>query len=281
MKQKIIDCHTHITHREDAKTYFKKNKNGFALVMEPPKFFKFNEEEFCKLLDSYPQLATIEAINIHEDIDGQLEKIKRNLTSRRTVGIKIYLGYQPLYADDERLKPVFAFAQKHQLTIIYHCGVIASEVAKDKKGSFYKYTSCLPIDDLAFEYPDVNFVIAHFNFPYMWDAAVIAENHKNVFTDFCGILEGSYRDKKLIRQIISDLSRIENYFDELYQSVLFGTDYFGDNTLYHEIQSYRNITKKVFASSALPHIFHHNALRAFPRLSQFLEAKANLHSSEL
>ncbi|MDX1778834.1 MAG: amidohydrolase family protein, partial [Thermodesulfobacteriota bacterium] len=48
----------------------------------------------------------------------------------------------------------------------------------------------LGIDDIAVEYPAVNFLIAHLGNPWLMDAAEVIAKNKNVFGDLSGFVAG-------------------------------------------------------------------------------------------
>ena len=270
----IIDCHTHISDLQDLEEYTDKNKDDvFALTMRYPDFSQEHRVEFNQNIDALiadnRRIAVIEGIDINMDMTKQLAEIEANIEKRRIVGLKIYLGYQPIFADDAKLKPVYQFAKKHNLTIVYHCGVVAST---EKVGTFYKHSSYLyPIDDIAVTYPEVKFVISHLGFPKLWDTAAIVMKNDNVFTDISGLFEDDSDFYALTNQVIHDLCSVQNYWGNLYAKVMYGTDYCGDDTPLKEIRAYLKIAKQAFDYDVLDDIFYNNAVKAYPRLEQYLK----------
>lgn len=78
------------------------------------------------------------------------------------IGIKIYLGYQAIFADDPKLFPVYQFCEKNNLSAVFHCGVGASNLYSDNSKN---YASSLPIWKVAKIFPKVNFIASHFDWP--------------------------------------------------------------------------------------------------------------------
>ena len=271
----IIDCHTHITNLQDLKEYNAKTKDShFALTMRFLKFSAEYKSEFNKNIDgliaSNCKIAVIEGFDATADVKKQLAEIKINIEKRRIVGIKIFLGYQPIFADDERLKPVYEFANENNLTVIYHCGVVATA---DQKGTFYKYSSDLVrIDDVAVTYPNVNFVISHLGFPKMWDTAAIIMKNENVFTDISGLFEGDSKYyPALTKQFTKDIQVIQNYWPDIATKIMFGTDYSGDTSELNEVRSYIRVAKRAFKGNLLKDVFFNNAVRCYPRLGSYIQ----------
>lgn len=77
----------------------------------------------------------------------------------RVVGLKIYAGYYHYHVHDKVYYPLYDFAKKHQLPVVIHSGDTFSDQGR------LKFSHPLEVDELAFFYPDVTFIIAHFGDP--------------------------------------------------------------------------------------------------------------------
>lgn len=268
MKPFIIDCHTHFESIAGAEHYFSLNPNSFVLTMRSAIFTAEHRDWFLELdrqlISKFPNIATIEAIDVSANIPQQLKTIKTDMEERKIVAIKIFLGYQSVYANDAALEPVYKFAAENNLSIIYHTGVLG----KSYKNALYKYTTVLPIDEVAAKYPTVNFLASHFDFPKMLDAAGVITKNDNVFTDFSGVLEGD-SGPDIINQLTADLRTVRNYYSDIYKYMVFATDYHGPDKLLSEVSAYIDIIRKIFPPAEQSAIFHENALRVFPRLKHF------------
>lgn len=94
-------------------------------------------------------------IDIKQPIEPQLAALEPDLDRHKVVGLKIYLSYQAGRANDPKLDPVYAFAQRHQLSVTFHTGLCSLVLPSDQdlEGSSARY-----IAQAAERYPDVNFI---------------------------------------------------------------------------------------------------------------------------
>jgi len=110
--------------------------------------------------------------------------MEEHLKRPSCAGIKIYIGYAPVYAGDDRLKPFYRLAEKYDKPVAFHTGMTAGSMGN------LKYSHPLTIDEVACEFPHVQFVLCHFGNPFLQEAAAVMEKNKNVAADLSGLLEG-------------------------------------------------------------------------------------------
>jgi predicted TIM-barrel fold metal-dependent hydrolase len=130
---------------------------------------------------------------------GQLEVAVKQHGHR---GIKFQPLVQRFYPNESRLRPIFAKASQLGIPVLFHAGVVAFA------NHDAQYGTCIYIDELASEFPDLNIVIAHMGGNYHFEALVIAEKHPNVYLDtaylpfFCGRSLPAVRPIDLIKRAI-------------------------------------------------------------------------------
>jgi predicted TIM-barrel fold metal-dependent hydrolase len=110
-------------------------------------------------------------------VDGVLKQDKVR-------ALKVYLGYLHYGPDHGGYRPYYKLAAKHRVPIVFHTGDTLSARAK------VKYAHPKLIDEVAVDYPDTKFVLAHFGNPWITDAAEVVYKNKNVWADLSGILIG-------------------------------------------------------------------------------------------
>jgi predicted TIM-barrel fold metal-dependent hydrolase len=164
--------------------------NDFTYAGERVKAFKHESEEVKQLTDWYGE--------------GKI------------VAVKFYVGYEH-YTPEEA--PLYLTAlNRLQCPAIFHMGDCLNSVKKSK----LKYSQPLLIDDVAVDYPDMNFIIAHMAYPFQRDAAEVCYKNDNVFTDVSGFVYDNFKDsdrikfKKVINEVL-DISSSDK--------LLFGTDW--------------------------------------------------------
>jgi uncharacterized protein len=142
--------------------------------------------------------------------------------------LKCYLGYVHAMPGDSGYTWYFKMAAKYKIPVIFHTGDTYSRKAK------VKYAHPLGIDDVAVDFPEVNFVLAHLGNPWITDAAeVIYKNNQlgsggNVWADLSALLVGPQFDayagsglldrlKKQVRHAIAYSERPDRF--------LYGSDW--------------------------------------------------------
>jgi predicted TIM-barrel fold metal-dependent hydrolase len=113
-----------------------------------------------------------------------LERVEEVLKQGKVKALKVYLGYLHYEPYSPGYRRYFRLAAKYQVPVIFHCGDTYSRTAK------VKYAHPLKIDEVAVDFPETKFVIAHFGNPWLVDAAQVVYKNKNVWADLSAILIG-------------------------------------------------------------------------------------------
>jgi hypothetical protein len=124
-------------------------------------------------------------INPHRLDQENLVRIEQALEAGSLKGLKVYLGYYHLFPDAAPYRLVYALAGKYKVPVVLHTGDTYSQTAK------VRFAHPLIIDDLAVDFPDTKFVIAHLGNPWTLDAAEVVYKNANVFADLSGFLIGN------------------------------------------------------------------------------------------
>ena len=183
-----------------------------------------------------------------------LELMELQLAKKACAGIKIYIGYAPIYAGDPCLEPYYRLAEKYDKPVAFHTGMTA-----DSMGSL-KYCHPLTIDEPASKFPNVQFVLCHFGNPFLAEAAAVMEKNPNVAADLSGLLDGKTDlDRYFDRQAgyISLLRSWIRYVDDD-SRFLFGTDYPAT-----DIGNYIEFIRRLLDREDQNLIFYENAKRIY------------------
>jgi len=97
-------------------------------------------------------------------------------------GIKLFPGYLPFYPSDPRLDPVYEYAHRRGIPILFHQGDTL-----EGRG-LLKFARPLEVDEVAGRYRDVRFVLCHLGNPWLDEAAAVVYKNSNVFADTSGLL---------------------------------------------------------------------------------------------
>lgn len=125
-------------------------------------------------------------------------------------GIKLlpmYAGFRP---DDERLDPLWRYAEQCHLPVLLHTGTTFIAQAP------LECTLPRHLDRVATRFPDVKIVMAHLGHPYEGECVVTARKHPNVYADISAL---HYRPW----QFYNSLMLVQEY--GIWDKLLFGTDY--------------------------------------------------------
>jgi len=170
------------------------------------------------------KLSPIGGINPYTLDAEALARIDSALAEGTLKGLKIYLGYYPAAPDDDRYKPVYELAGRHGVPVVFHTGDTSSADAK------IRFAHPLPIDDIAVDFRQTKFVLAHLGNPWTMDAAELMYKNPNVYGDLSGLLignEGYFNDPKNAEGFSGAIERIREAFAwvENPQKFLYGSDW--------------------------------------------------------
>lgn len=272
MLKNKIDCHTHIVNDSIKSEYFNKTY-GYALVLGFISEFHANAPPYTAFSTAMgdERLFFCPAIDIKSDIKHQLDEIESLLPNERIVGLKIFLTYQSGRADDEKLLPVYQFAQKHRLSITYHTGScsLVLPTDNDMEGSNAKY-----VKNVALQFPDVNFILAHMDDPRFDECIDVIHGVSNMFTDFSGAYEPGTHEDADIEWAIDAFAKAINRYSDTYKQILYGTDFCPPINL-SAVEEYDYTISKIFKPEQFEDIYVNNALRAFPKIKDCLKKGEN------
>lgn len=263
-----VDCHTHVVNDSIKHAYFQKT-GGYAIVMQFLGWVGGNAPPDASLqtVKDDERLFLCPALDLKKSIEPQLAHIETLLDEYRVVGLKIYLTYQRGRADDPRLFKAYEFADKHRLSVTYHTGScsLVLPTDNDMEGSNACY-----VQNAAERFPNVNFIVAHMDDP-RYDACIrIVHDHPNMFTDFSGAYEPGTHEGEDMRWAIDTFARAIHQFPDTYRHILYGTDFCPPINL-SAVAEYEETIAAIFPPEQHDAIYFDNALRAFPRLADYLK----------
>jgi predicted TIM-barrel fold metal-dependent hydrolase len=150
-------------------------------------------------------------------------------------GIKLmpmYAGFRP---DDDRLTPLWTYAQSNRLPVLLHTGTTFVSQAP------LECTLPRHLDPVATRFPEVRMILAHLGHPYEGECIAVIRKHPHVYADLSAL---HYRPF----QLYHSLMLVQEY--GVWDKVLFGTDY-PFTTVSGTIDGLRALNRMV-AGTALP-----------------------------
>lgn len=142
--------------------------------------------------------------------DGWERELREGHEALGLRGIKLlsmYAGFRP---DDERLDPLWKYAEKHGLPVLLHTGTTFVAQAP------LECTLPRHLDRVATRFPDVKLILAHLGHPYEGECVAVIRKHPNAYADISAL---HYRPF----QFYHSLMLVQEY--GVWDKVLFGTDY--------------------------------------------------------
>lgn len=124
-------------------------------------------------------IATVDPTKGPDSVRAILELLEHE---PNLFGIKLFPGYLPFYATDSRLDPVYEFAHRRRLPVLFHQGDTL-----DGRG-LLKFARPLDVDEVAGRFRDVSLVLCHLGNPWVGEAAEVVYKNPNVYADTSGLL---------------------------------------------------------------------------------------------
>lgn len=188
---------------------------------------------------------------------GHLEQVEAVLKQGRVKALKAYLGYLHYAPTNPGYRPYYRLAAKYDVPVIFHTGDTYSPQAK------VKYAHPLQIDEIAVDFPETKFVLAHFGNPWILDAAQVMYKNENVWADLSAIVIGDAaafqrmeKEGVLERAVQRIREGIE--YAEAPQRFLFASDWPPS-----PISVYRDFVARLFPPEQHAGVFGENARKLF------------------
>lgn len=227
----LIDCHTHLGRN----TNISASVVELLLSMDKAKIDKalvfagrvggITNEDLLTQIEHYKD--RLYGVAAYIPNNKFLNNIKEWYAEKRIVGVKFYTGYD-YYYPHEATKSL-ATLETIGCPAIFHCGDCLCSVKTAK----LKYAHPLNVDEVAVDYPNMNFIIAHVGNPWIIDTAEVCYKNSNVYTDVSGFVYGKFTtsDRAKFCKMISQFLEISSR-----DKLLFGTDWpISDQSSYVEI----------------------------------------------
>jgi predicted TIM-barrel fold metal-dependent hydrolase len=208
-----------------------------------------------------PNLHAIGVADPSQNDPDVRKRIESLLEQGVVKGLKCYLGYIHAMPDAEGYAWYFGMARKYKIPVIFHTGDTYSRRAK------LKYAHPLAVDEVAADYPEVNFVLAHLGNPWITDAAeVIYKNNQfgeggNVWADLSALVIGPQLESKSPQEMIESITRQVQHairYSERPDRFLYGSDW-----PLASMTTYRDFIRRVVPPAHHRAVFVDNAKALF------------------
>lgn len=254
----VIDAHMHTAFNGKPEPYSKipytmeemlKEFKAAGIVGAVSHLKRTNGANYIAELSNYGMLQCFGAV-----ANSDLKTLEAGLKDRRFRCIKVYLGYIHQWANHPAYRALYVLARKYKVPVVFHTGDTYSVKGK------LKYADPLTVDEVAVDFPDVTFVIAHIGVPWVQTAAEVAYKNPNVYLDGSALVIGDLSrmsEEELDEAMIKPIKWAWDYVEDP-TKLMFGTDW-----PLTEIAPYLKAFKKAIPREHWRKVFYENAARVF------------------
>ncbi|WP_103069468.1 amidohydrolase family protein [Aquimarina sediminis] len=214
-----------------------------------PDDFPVLEEVFQlhrRVLEKYPdRFIVFSGIDPRRGKKG-LDLFEKSIKEWRFKGLKLYppCGFNP---SDPIVFPFYEIAQKYQIPVLLHTGPTSPSLP-------FKYSAPELIDEAAYRFPKVNFILAHAAFMMHEQASILAEYRPNIYLDVSGFTNAIRMER--FKSIL-----LEHKKRGILNKVLFGTDWPIHRLNGNQkdlVEMFRTKAEEVLTSEEIENIMYNN-----------------------
>jgi len=133
-------------------------------------------------------------------------------------GLNLDPAVQRFYPNDpDSAYPVYQACAELDIPVLVQCGMSWAP------GSLAKYAQPLLLEEAVQAFPSVNFIVGHFGWPWVLEAAMLAVRYPNVYLDTAILYSGTPKD--VYRHVMAEQLGLDVMERSLYHKVLFGSNY--------------------------------------------------------
>ena len=241
---KIIDCHCHFITLDDFELYKKSSCATIYLNIRSITHNSLISAYDFNTFKNVDNMYLTEAIDL-DHLESELIRVENNIQqNKKIIAIKIYLGYQHYYANDEKIKKVTKLAEKYGISMIFHCGETYSSNTSENPD---KFADAIYIEELAKQFKNVNFIASHMNWPKFDNIFNLCEKYENIFTCISGCLDEIDKKKRSlqVKRAIEIANKYLEIYPNLKNKLMYGTDFFYADVAFTDVSDYMKIVNNL------------------------------------
>lgn len=175
-----------------------------------------SNEQVADLVDKEPRFIGFASVDPNlPDAPAQLKRAIRQLGLR---GLKLDPSFQRFYPNDrQHAYPVYQACAELDIPILLHAGLswVPSGLAQ--------FSQPLNFEEVVLDFPQVNFILAHFAWPWVNEAVMLAVKYPNVFLDTAILYSGT--PKNTYQKILAEQVGLDVLERSLKNKIVFGSNY--------------------------------------------------------
>lgn len=175
-----------------------------------------SNEQVAWLCEQHEQLIGFASVDPREPSAPEL--LERAVREQGLRGLKLDPALQRFdLASREHAFPVYECAAQLQIPVLIHCGMSFAPLGRASAAN------PLALEEVAAEFPSLRIVIAHFGWPWVMEALMLALKFPNVSLDTSVLFSGTPADS--IYHVMSDLIGLDVINRSLRNQIVFGSNY--------------------------------------------------------
>jgi predicted TIM-barrel fold metal-dependent hydrolase len=229
----LIDCHVHVNSYDETRPgrldgvitdlfdTMAECEVAHAVVITSYKVTEHRPhvDEVIRRLGDDPRVSIVEGLRWRGPGERtDLFNMEERIQAGTVRGIKLYPGYDRYPINDPSLESFFLLAAKYKVPVMIHTGDTYSKHAKVRQAH------PLLVDDVAVDFPDVNFVMCHLGNPWFLDAAEVLYKNDNVFADISGLTLGEF-SAEFEKHMLQRVREMIHYMGDPSRQLMYGTDW--------------------------------------------------------
>ncbi|MHA1627069.1 MAG: amidohydrolase family protein [Candidatus Asgardarchaeia archaeon] len=174
-----------------------------------------SNEDVAKIVEKYPDNFIGFASVDPRDPDS-VEKLEFAVKKLGLRGVKLHPSLQGFDPSSDSTERVLAKAEELEIPVLVHTGIVW------QKKHPIRYCNPLIWDELASKHENLNIIMAHFGWPWVWDAVSVALRNRNVYLDTSDTFTGTPKEHfdEILKRRVPE--RIPKRF--LGERILFGSN---------------------------------------------------------
>ena len=106
-----------------------------------------------------------------------VESLEYAFEELHLLGLKLHPSRQIFYPTDAALLPIYECCIRHNKPILFHAGISL------EPNSNSKYSHPSLFEEVAIQFPELRFCLAHFGWPWVTETAALLLKYPNIYTD--------------------------------------------------------------------------------------------------
>jgi len=155
--------------------------------------------------------------NIQNMDEGDWDFFEENLADKKLIGLKLFPGHESYYPTDPMCTKVYELAAEYDVPVVFHTGVNSGDM------DCAKYNDPKYIVDVANQYPNVRFIIAHYFWPKLEYCYDLTHKSPNIYYDTSAMADPEVVEMCGGIDIIKSI--LERTICDKPYSVMFGSDH--------------------------------------------------------